>query len=241
MLNRLTPVIKNILIINIALFVLKILAANFGINLNPLLSLHFYESESFLPFQFITYAFMHADFMHLFFNMFMVLMFGTILEKMWGAQKFIIFYFVCSIGAAILHMTIQAFEYQSLASQLTENQINEVYKIGYNILSDSRNFVDETLGKFNIVLNGAMLGASGAVFGIMFAFAYLFPNTELYFMFIPFPIKAKYAMGFMAVVELLFGIGNFDFDNVAHFAHLGGALFGFIMIKIWGKNKNNFY
>lgn len=241
MLNRLSPVVKKLLIINVIIFFAYQLLATLNIRLNPLLSLYFFESDSFLPYQILSYSFMHAGILHLFFNMMMIAMFGVVLERIWGAQRFLFFYFTCVLGAALLHNGILYFEYQELTQEISALQLQRVIESGFSVLDSGNNYVDPVLGRLNILLNTPMLGASGGVFGIMVAFAFLFPNTELYLMFIPIPIKAKYAMGFMALAELFFGVANFSGDNIAHFAHLGGALFGFILLLLWKQNKQQFY
>lgn len=241
MLNRLSPAIKKLLLINIALFAIKTLLEFSGIDLNPLLALYFIKSENFLPLQFVTYGFMHADIIHIFFNMFMVTMFGVVLEKVWGSQKFLFFYFTCILSAAALHVGINYYSYLKIADQISPSDFQEVINYGYNALNLGKNFTNPILAELNLILNTPMIGASGAVFGIMIAFATLFPNTELYLMFIPIPIKAKYAMGLMAVAELFLGVANFSGDNIAHFAHLGGAIAGFILVKVWQKDRTNFY
>jgi membrane associated rhomboid family serine protease len=154
--------------------------------------------------------------------MFGLWMFGKILENVWGPKRFLLFYLICGVGAAIFHLAIQDLRFE---------QAEQLYNSGS---------VDEGLRLLSSI--GPALGASGAIMGIFAAFGYLFPNTPLYMMFIPIPIKAKWAMIGMAAIDLFGGVANFSGDNVAHFAHLGGAVTGFIIVLIWNKtNRNRFY
>nr|WP_319400440.1 rhomboid family intramembrane serine protease [uncultured Carboxylicivirga sp.] len=232
----LPPVTKNLIIIN-AIFLLATWVAKttFGINLEAYLAYHFPLSSSFNPAQFGTYMFMHANLMHLFFNMFALFMFGRILETYWGPKKFFLYYVVTGIGAAIIHTGALYFEYSSLLPQLSEQQYQMVINQGAEAINSWQNFRDPLMGKFNGVLNGSTVGASGAVFGILLAFGMLFPNTEILLIIPPIPIKAKYFVIIYGVIELVQGVANFSFDSVAHWAHLGGMIFGFILIKYWQK------
>ncbi|MCU4165319.1 rhomboid family intramembrane serine protease [Marinilabiliaceae bacterium A049] len=232
----LPPVTKNLLIINVLfLFATWVAEKSFGINLSAYLGLHIPSSPLFNPAQFGTYMFMHADIMHLFFNMFAVFMFGRILEVYWGSKKFFIYYVATGIGAALVQIGVNYIEYYSILPQLTDQQHQIVLEKGAEALKNWQNFKDPLMGKFNGILNGTTIGASGAVFGILLAFGMLFPNTELMLIFPPIPIKAKYFVIGYGVIELLQGVANFSFDNVAHWAHLGGMVFGFILIKFWQK------
>ncbi|MBS2096679.1 rhomboid family intramembrane serine protease [Carboxylicivirga linearis] len=232
----LPPVTKNLLIIN-AIFLLATWVAEntFGINLNTYLGLHLPSSELFNPAQLGTYMFMHGGFMHLFFNMFAVFMFGRVLEVYWGPKKFFTFYIITGIGAAAINIGANYIDYFSTLSQLSDQQYQIVMEKGAEAMRNYQNFTDPLMGKFNKILNGPTVGASGAVFGILLAFGMLFPNTELMLLFPPIPLKAKYFVIIYGVVELFMGVANFSFDNVAHFAHLGGMAFGFILIKYWQK------
>lgn len=232
----LPPVTKNLLIIN-ALFLLAtwVLETTFGINLDTYLALHLPKSEFFHPAQFGTYMFMHGGFMHLFFNMFAVFMFGRILETYWGSKKFFLYYIITGVGAAIIHLIAGYIEYYSILPLLSESQLQIVNENGAQVIDSWQNYRDPLMGKYNAILNGPTVGASGAVFGILLAFGMLFPNTELMLLFPPIPIKAKYFVIIYGVVELFMGVANFSFDNVAHWAHLGGMIFGFILIKYWQK------
>ena len=195
--QELPMVVKNILIINVVLFIAKFLLSN-TIDLDRYLDLYPIGTPNFKPHQFITYMFMHADLSHIFLNMLGVYMFGSILENIWGAKRFINFYLLCGLGAAALQLGISSFN-----------------------------------NEFTI-----LLGASGSVFGLLVAFAMMFPNTELQLYFI-IPVKAKYLVIGYSLFELYNGF--FANDNVAHFAHLGGLAVGIIMMLIWKRNKNFFF
>ncbi|MDB4173589.1 rhomboid family intramembrane serine protease [Bacteroidia bacterium] len=209
-------VTKNIIIINVIMFIGTYFLGYTELFLKQL-SLYHFTSENFKPWQLVTHMFMHGydiygsqiepDYTHIIFNMFGVWMFGSRLEQVWGAKKYLTFYFITGLGAAALHMALLSYyAYQG---------------------------VD--------ISNSSVLGASGALFGILVAFAYYWPNTELYIMFIPVPIKAKYLVGGYAAYELIAGVGGFQ-TGVAHFAHLGGALFGFLLVKYWNKtNRKTLY
>jgi len=232
----LPPVTKNLLIIN-GLFLLAayVIKEALGIGLEHYLGLHYFASELFHPAQFGTYMFMHADFMHLFFNMFALFMFGRVLETYWGPKKFFLFYIVTGVGAAVIQMGFKYIDYQNAISVLSEDEIAFVFREGADVIKKSMNYNGEGIRNFNAILNGPMVGASGAVFGILLAFGMLFPNTELMLLFPPIPIKAKYFVMIYGVAELFMGVANFKFDNVAHWAHLGGMLFGYLLIKYWDK------
>ena len=211
-------VTKNILIINILFFFGTIVARNYNIDLIDLLGLHFFLAKDFNPIQLISYMFLHAGFSHIFFNMFAVWMFGRILEQVWGAKRFLIYYLVCGIGAGVIQELVQLIQYEFVLSNY------ENVNIGHAIIP-----MKEYLNLMTTV------GASGAVYGILLAFGMLFPNQPLFIFPLPMPIKAKYFVIGYAVIELYLGLANTQGDNVAHFAHLGGMIFGFILIKYWRK------
>ncbi|MBD1387085.1 rhomboid family intramembrane serine protease [Mucilaginibacter rigui] len=229
---NMTPVVKNLLIINIIFFIATYALAKF-VNLQGLLSAYYFNSPFFKPWQVITYMFMHAGFGHIFFNMFALVSFGPMLEYTLGSKKFFNYYFITGIGGYVLYTLIQAIEVHAITGAFTI--ANPQYMQAYDIYGAR---AEELKG----IYSGALLGASGAVFGILVGFAMLFPNLEMMIMFIPVPIKAKYVVIGYVAIELFTGVGRFAGDNVAHFAHLGGALFGFLLIKLWGvKRPNNFY
>lgn len=209
-------VTKNLIIINLLCWIASLVLPKVGIDLNNLMGLHFPGTSDFQLYQFITYMFMHANFAHIFFNMFAVYMFGRILESVWGPKRFLLFYIVTGIGAGITQELVWLYSVQSFAS---EHGISLLQLIAQD---PSLNYM-------------VTIGASGAVFGILLAFGMLFPNVPLYIMFIPVPIKAKYFVIGYGVIELFQGVASFSGDSVAHFAHLGGMLFGFFMILYWKK------
>lgn len=236
------PVVKNLILANVVFFLITVVLKQTGTDLYPILGLHFPLSEKFKLYQFFTYMFMHSSqgIGHIFFNMFALYMFGRVLEGVWGPKRFLTFYLVTGIGAAVLHMVVTYFEYQSLIGKMSPDQIAYVKETGYQIWSQGKNFSDPLAGKLNAILNTPTVGASGAVFGILLGFGMLFPNTELMLLFPPIPIKAKYFVIGYGALELFFGVSGIQ-GSVAHFAHLGGMLFGYFMIKYWNKNSNRFY
>ena len=198
------------------MYVASITLTKFNIDLSALLGLHFFKASGFRLYQIVTYMFMHASFGHLFFNMFALWMFGNTLENIWGSKRFLLFYMVCGIGAGLCQELVQYIQYSnSLANYATVN-------IGGQIVT-----MDSYLNMMNTV------GASGAVYGLLLAFGMMFPNSMIYFYFL-IPIKAKWFVIGYAVLELITGLTGFD--NVAHFAHLGGMLFGLGLILYWRKH-----
>lgn len=228
--QSLPTVTKNILIINVLLFGATWLFERQGVDLTNLLGLHYFAAPAFKPFQFITYMFMHGSIMHIFFNMYAVFMFGAILENVWGPKRFLFYYIFTGLGAAAIQLLVYYFE---ITPNL--NHINEV-------LAQTKDYVEQSkiIDIRNEYLNRyVVVGASGSLFGLLIAFGMLFPNSELYMMFIPIPIKAKYFVMGYGAIELFSGIQNNAADDVAHFAHIGGMLFGFILLMIWRVKKIN--
>ncbi|MCJ8211403.1 rhomboid family intramembrane serine protease [Mucilaginibacter sp. RS28] len=245
-LSNIPPVTKNLLIINIICFIPVLLFSRGG-ELDPytrIFGVFYFNSPLFKFWQPITYMFMHGSFMHIFFNMFALYSLGMMLEYVLGSKKFLQFYFICGLGAIALQMIVQAYEVYALTGhfflRLNGNSIPVT-------LGDMQSMVGlpldpKALEKLYAIYFGPMVGASGAIFGIFIAFGMLFPNMELMIMFIPIPIKAKYIMPVYVLIELGLGVGQFSGDSVAHFAHLGGALLGFLLIKIWHVQRpNNFF
>lgn len=225
--NAFPPVVKNLMIVNVLMFLAQITFQNSEtIHLENWLALHDIRSVYFKPHQLITHMFLHGDMTHILFNMFALWMFGQNLENVWGAKRFLIFYMVSGLGAAILHLGVLYLE------------LTPLWETVHLYIPEDKDFL---LNSPKSPLNGATLGASGAVFGCLAAFGYLFPNTMIYVYFLV-PIKAKWFVLIYAGVELWMGIRNSAGDNVAHFAHLGGALAGFILVLIWNKgNRRKFY
>lgn len=212
--NILPHVVKNLLILNVLLFVATLVGYNFGVDFNRKFGLFYIGSDYFHPYQFVTHMFMHGSFLHILSNMFALWMFGSRLENLWGPKRFLFFYFFCGLGAAVMHSFVTYADINYIATP------------------------DEAM----LMLNIPTVGASGAVFGVLLAFGMVFPNTQLMLLFPPIPIRAKFFVFFYALFELYAGISSFHGgSNIAHFAHLGGMLFGFILLKIWSKQRGNFY
>ncbi|MDH6359206.1 rhomboid family intramembrane serine protease [Parabacteroides sp. PF5-9] len=227
-LSSIPPVTKNLIIINLLFWVATLALPKVGINLIELLGLHFPGATDFKFYQIISYMFMHdtRSFTHVFFNMFAVYMFGRVLENVWGPKRFLTFYFVTGIGAGLMQELVWFFELREvLAGSYEMINLN-----GVELITKS-----EYLNFFVTV------GASGAVFGILMAFGVMFPNIPLYVMFIPVPIKAKYFVIGYGLIELFMGVANFQGDSVAHFAHLGGMLFGYILLRYWKKKDGRYF
>lgn len=265
-----TPVVKNLLIINIVLFIATWVTGYLMHDpeyLVKLLGLYYWKSQYFQPVQIITHMFMHGGIAHIFFNMFALWMFGSVLEQAWGGKRFFIYYIITGLGAATLHLLVNHFQIMHMMSQINEFLINkptaagmsdivhkywpEYYdqiqtKLIHNWSSNPDNpiYIDQARVFLSELVNFRIdiptVGASGAIFGLLLAFGMLFPNTQLMLLFPPIPIKAKYFVIGYGAIELYLGITQ-PGSNIAHFAHLGGMLFGFIMIKMWGKNRNQFY
>jgi membrane associated rhomboid family serine protease len=259
----LPPVVKNLLIIN-GLFFLATLSFEtaFGIDLVKVLGLHFFRSEFFRPYQFVSYMFVHADFMHMLFNMFALWMFGYLLENVWGPKRFLTYYMATGIGAGLIQTLVMWWDLSSVLSAADVYSaapsldgfigfVRHHYPNYYELEGTVKSFINEwTLNRTNpayaaqsvdfvnqlIALQADVptIGASGAVYGILLAFGMMFPNMLVYIYFL-FPIKAKWIVILYGAAELFSGISNNPSDNIAHFAHLGGMIFGFFLILYWRK------
>ena len=212
----LPTVVKHLLIINMLMYLATITLTRFNIDLGDILGLHFFKASNFRIYQLITYMFMHGNFGHLFFNMFALWMFGNTLENIWGSKRFLLFYMVCGIGAGLCQELVQYIQYATSLAQY------ETVNMGGRIIS-----MDSYLNMMTTV------GASGAIYGLLLAFGMMFPDSRIYLYFL-FPIKAKWFVIGYAVLELILGFQGVD--NVAHFAHLGGMLFGLLLILYWRKH-----
>ncbi len=260
----LPDVVKNLLIINFLLFLANyVFASKLGFNLNFKYGLYFIGSENFSPIQFVTHLFLHGGFWHIFSNMFALWMFGNLLENVWGSKRFLVYYFSCGLGAAFIHMLATTWGMYQLQIAINEyaqspnivdfTALVTQQNVGGDLLMRLGNFLSRwQMEPDNPILarqsveavqqlmqykaNIPTVGASGAVFGVLLAFGMLFPNTLIYLYF-AIPIKAKYFVIFYGLFELYAGFQNNPGDNIAHFAHLGGMLFGFILIKIWNKRR----
>ncbi len=219
---RIPPVTKNLLIITALCFFASVVAQRYGLDLNSILGLHFFKASDFNLYQLITYMFMHANFEHIFFNMFALWMFGRTLEQVWGGKRFLFFYIVCGVGAGLVQEAVQYIEYVTTLSQY-DRAITDVGVM--------------PMGEYLNLMN--TVGASGAIYGILLAFGMTFPNSQMFVFPIPFPIKAKWFVIGYALIELVLGVGASS-DGIAHFAHLGGMIFALILILYWKKkDKNN--
>lgn len=247
--SNIPVVTKNLLIINGLFWLATFVLRKFGIQLENILGLHYFSSDSFNLSQLVTYMFMHDPLnpAHVFFNMFGVFMFGRILEQVWGPKRFLTFYLVTGIGAAIVQQVMWYIDiYPFLKAVDAYNVTGDVSGLSrfLNVVPGVHYSAESVVAARDMVLNQMLtIGASGAVFGILLGFGMLFPNAPLFLMFIPVPIKAKYMVIGYGLVELFTGVIGFSGDNVAHFAHLGGMLFGYFLIRFW-KNKgigNDFF
>ena len=225
------PVTKNLIIINILCFFATIVAKEYGMNLNDLLGLHYFESEKFGLYQLFTYMFMHSGFEHIFFNLFAVWMFGRILESVWGSQRFLFYYILCGMGAGLIQQITLYFEFMPLmhdATQFAAYPSTEIITINGNSRTAT-----EWLALCQRIISVPTVGASGAVYAILMAFGILFPNQPMYIFPLPMPIRTKWMIIGYIAIELYLGLtGN---DGIAHFAHLGGMVFGFLLIMYWRK------
>lgn len=240
---NLTPVVKNLLIINIIFFVAYLIFDhnNAGGPMTDLLGMHYFGSPDFKVWQVISYMFMHGGWEHIFFNMFALFMFGPIIEYSIGAKRFLNLYFICGIGAVGFQLIVQAIQVHGITGGFIIPQSGTMTPYGIDA-SYFQYGAGETAAKLYHIYNDPLVGASGAIFGLLVAFGMLYPNMELYLFFVPIPIKAKYIIPVYILIEIWMGVGQYGGDNVAHFAHLGGAILGFIMVKAWRLQKpNNFF
>jgi rhomboid-like protein len=235
-------VVKNLLIINIIFYVATLMFG--GPMMTQVLGVHYFDGPDFRIWQVITYMFMHdySSLFHIMFNMFALYTFGSSLEYIMGSKRFLNFYLITGLGALALQLLVQGFEVYNITGSAINNgsfMIDSVKRtISFNPELISQDQASTLLG----IYLTPMVGASGAIFGLLIAFGMLFPNAELFIMFIPVPVKAKYIIPVYVILELFLGVKQFSGDSVAHFAHLGGALFGFILIKMWHlKRHDNFY
>ncbi len=231
--RNIPPVTKNLIIINFIIWLaMMVLPSRLGIDIVAYAGLHYIKASDFNPAQLFTYMFMHStrDFAHILFNMFTLFMFGITLERVLGSARFLFYYIACGIGAALIQEVVWAMTWESIFVPMLAN-INHVD------FPEMREAIDQAvaMGQDLPFLNSLVtIGASGAIYGVLLAFGMLFPNRPLYMMFIPVPIKAKWMVIGYGVIELLIGLSQAT-DGVAHFAHLGGMIFGFLMIYYWKK------
>lgn len=232
---NLTPVVKNLLIACVVFFIATVLLENKNINLLELLGLYYPFHPKFMPYQLVTHMFMHGSFSHILFNMFALVMFGMVLENIMGSKKFLQLYFFSGLGAILIHL---------LAQSIIIHQHTDHWFLNDEALKQflATNPDETTFDRVKENYSSLMVGASGCLYGITVAFALLFPNTPLYIMFIPVPIKAKFVIPGFILLDLVLGVSNFAWDPVAHFAHIGGGLFGFLITYYWRKfDKTRFW
>lgn len=235
--DRIPTVTKNLLAINVLMFLAAFVAEEkFGIDLNDYLGLHLVLSDEFMPHQLVTYMFMHGGLSHIFFNMYALFMFGRTLEYAWGPKRFLFYYLLAGVGAALVQESVGLARFYSIAGSLGQAEVETVFREGLAILQQGKNYINPSLAELNIVLSSTTVGASGAIYAILLGFGMLFPNERLFIFPLPVPIKARYFVIGYALIELYLGTMGSP-DGVAHFAHLGGMLFGFILIIYWRKKR----
>jgi len=255
MLNNIPQVTKNLLLLNIFVFILTLVLGSKGVDLNQLLSTHAIGSPLFKPYQVVTHMFAHAGFFHLLMNMWLFVMLGGYLERLWGPKRFFIFFLLCGFGAFLLQNAMSAYQLFELKAKISASGI-DISTINYYITSTSS--IQESLSEINnmgnisqsqatmiidyvMQSNSSMLGASGAVFGVLAAFAILFPNQE-FLLYFAIPVKAKYLVGGYFIYEVYLSFQNNPNDQVAHLAHVGGAIAGALIVLYWRKrDRTNFY
>ncbi len=222
--QRTTPIVLNLIIINALVYFLQTIfgGGDFPNKVDDLFALHHYKSDEFRPYQLVTHMFMHGGLFHLLFNMLALWMFGSVVERVWGPKRFLTFYLICGFVAALTQMGSYVFDYW----QIDHFMLNAADQSTYQ----------------DMLRKTCTVGASGAIMGVVAAFGYLFPNTELFIIPIPFPIKAKWAITGIIALDVFGGVSRVPGDNVAHFAHVGGALAGLLIVFLWNKtNKRTFY
>ncbi|MDH3697894.1 MAG: rhomboid family intramembrane serine protease [Flavobacteriaceae bacterium] len=241
--GRLTGAIKHLLIINILFFVATAL---YGDQMYQWFSLWFPEHENWRYWQVISHMFMHGGLMHILFNMYALWAFGSPLERMWGRKKFLFFYFSAGLGAALIHTGVNYYYFNQgiealVNSGLTETRLIEILGEGKYSPDWYREASQSTIDNFLGAYNTPAVGASGAIYGILVAFGMSYPNSELFLIFLPIPIKAKYFIPVLVGLDLFSGVTGYPIfgSGIAHFAHVGGALFGFLMMWYWKRNQYN--
>jgi rhomboid-like protein len=236
MTRKIPPIVLNLLIINGLFFLATyVLGSSMSIDLNKILGLHYFDSSLFEPYQIITSMFCHGNLTHLLFNMFALWMFGTVIEHKMGSVNFLKFYLLCGLGATALHMGVQAFEVYNITESFTNN-----FTISSSSINFHEVFSEENKNILAQVYLGGAVGASGALYGMLIAFGMFFPEEKLMLIFLPMlPIKAKYFIPAMIAIDFYLGLANYSWDPIAHYAHLGGALFGFLLIKFWFQKRSH--
>jgi membrane associated rhomboid family serine protease len=239
--RRIPETIKQLLIVNVLFF---IGSQYLGPLSYDLLALHYPDNDNFFAWQLVSHMFMHGSIMHIAFNMLGLWMFGSPLEQMWGSKKFLFFYVSTGLGAAGLQLLMYSITINSGSTLLLDAGVAQ-QTIDKILISGSYNtnileyIEQDKLYAMYEAFNATMVGASGALYGVLVAFAFLFPNAELMMIFLPIPIKAKYFVPLLIVGDLFFGFSSYSVGSIAHFAHVGGALTGFVMMWYWKKNQFN--
>ncbi len=238
--SRLTEAIKHLIIVNVILFIAPQLL---NIDLSGALALHFPKNDQFGFWQYVTHMFMHGGLAHILFNMYGLWAFGSPLEQIWGRNKFLFFYFSSGLGAAAIYTLVNYYQFNSYYEILINNglsgtDIQSILDTGnYTDYVDKITLTKEELTKFFYLFNGTAVGASGAVYGVLVAFGLYFKDAKLALIFFPIPIAAKYFIPLLLVSDLFFGVTNYSIGNIAHFAHIGGAVIGFIIAWYWKNNQ----
>lgn len=238
MMQQLTPAIKHLIIINAILFFAPMML---NLDLTNILALHFPKNDHFGFWQYVTHMFMHGSTPHILFNMYGLWAFGTPLEQMWGKNKFLFFYFSAGIGAGLIYTLVNYYQFNGFFQQLIDlglsssdiQQILTSEKYNEQLITLS----NKQMSEFCSLYHTPAVGASGAVYGVLVAFALAFPNAKLAMLFFPVPIAAKYFIPLMLLGDLFFGLTKYSVGNIGHFAHIGGALIGFIIAWYWKKNQ----
>lgn len=241
--GRITDTVKVLIIINAIFFAGTMFIGDFTYKI---FSLWFFQNDNFGVWQVISHMFMHGSFMHILFNMYALWAFGSPIEQMLGQKKFLFFYFSCGIGAAIIHSLVNYYHVESayttlIQAGMTPGAIQQLLETGQYSTAILDSVPRETLESMFTAFNTPAVGASGAIYGILVAFGMLFPNVELFLLFVPIPIKAKIFIPILIGIDLFSGFTGYSLfgGGIAHFAHVGGALFGFIMMWYWKKNQFN--
>ncbi|MBE7653072.1 rhomboid family intramembrane serine protease [Tenacibaculum finnmarkense] len=235
---KITAAIKHLIIINVIMYFVPQLL---NLDITNIFALHYTENEHFAIWQYVTHIFMHASPMHLLFNMYALWAFGTPLEQMWGKNKFIFFYFSAGIGAGLIYTLVNYYQFNGIYTQLIEQGISAIDI--KNLLNTGQyndtliTLSNQTMSEFYSLYHTPAVGASGAVYGILVAFGLLFPDAKLALIFFPVPIAAKYFIPIMIASDVFFGVTKYSIGNIAHFAHIGGAIIGFIIAWYWKKNQ----
>jgi membrane associated rhomboid family serine protease len=257
-LSTIPPIVKNLIAINLILWLASLVVPGFfsrwglKIDLTDILGMHYWASAKFNPTQLITYMFMHGGLNHIFFNMFALYMFGGVLEQLWGPKRFLYYYLITGIGAGIIQQLFWTMEYQSLVNAMNDaissnsgvallpfqETLSKYFTMSNLASFDASSIIDMKKMFLDLPVT---IGASGAVFGLLLAFGWLFPEAKLMLIFFPIPIKARVFVLIYGVAELFLGVAQFSGDSVAHFAHLGGMLFGAVIILFWKKKNHSIY